>query len=1115
MASIVSGTRHPPAEAAPTVAKARSGGRCSLARKMMRHKSKEEEEAGVQSASAPAAKGRASLMSEIKIGMLPKLRKANQRDYASAGQATTFPKTLLDRTRDELRDAEGTAAAGDVTRERLRKFFEREFHAYSTGEALPAQQVECVKNCKAALDLVLKTEVAGLGAMAARLVRTLPPPSAAERCTMRKYYGRALCLAAAKHERADACAWLVCEAPVPWIAVVEVLVERGGRAILGARDDEKRTPLMHACRTGATDTVEYLWRQSGVETRHARCRREQHCLMYACQHEQAPQSLAFVLARVAEEGGASQHVLAAQDEQQRTPLIHWLQTSSDDAPWVEAAHPLLCDAASLRITLANLNAADDFEAEAARYTMALTLHGLLMGGDGLAEMAARDYGGRAGGGSARRAGAGAAEERVGVAADAFALLMSAARVASTSAAAAEQNAPAASEQMRQLVERLQVATAAMLKVAREDQFARERGISDRFASQQLFRCTFSDALLNSETGRDALALALDVKASTLLRLQPELRMWIMRTWRGGHAQLRRELLSREFVPSLIAQLVLLLVAALYPPAWRWWRRLERQLHLGRATSDDLPPLLGTPAAKFWVAASFELALAIVVTIVPSSMLAAPAGTAAHILAPSLIAWVGCALVWEVKQMVTEGIDRYTGTVAVWWELRKVAKASLLGYLSDPINLIDGLSLSLTLAGLLAAYTDPRERDGYAYAGQFGSIALAVGSLLLWLRFLRVLLVTHTFGGFILMVLHMLVADVMRYLVLLLVFVFAYTAAVTKMFEPPGVGQPGVLSATGGIFSQFDPPLEWVANNHGTFPSCDVQFASWPRAWQLLWDGAFRQEGYFDCVGVSTKPVQGMVLMYTYHTIVSLLLLNMLIAMMSKTYDAISTEAETNYNLRFAQTALSYDKLPVAPPPLYVLSLPWEAYEAVRWLVTEASRLRNARRADGIDAGEAGSTQSCGSSLPESSRAAASPGGSSEWNVSGELSGASGGTDKTRRREVFQLRTRLIQREIERLSPDDGSRVRASHERLHADVREMRAQINELHALLAGPGTGGNVGEPNESAAPPAKSAGSFEHGAVSRADSSDWPAKMRQSSVRFAFEPPAVSLGARQMSGGI
>jgi hypothetical protein len=71
-------------------------------------------------------------------------------------------------------------------------------------------------------------------------------------------------------------------------------------------------------------------------------------------------------------------------------------------------------------------------------------------------------------------------------------------------------------------------------------------------------------------------------------------------------------------------------------------------------------------------------------------------------------------------------------------------------------------------------------------------------------------------------------------------------------------------------------------------------------------------------------VQGLVLMYSFFLLTAILLLNMLIAMMSQSYEETLETANANYHLRFAQTVLEYKALPPTPPPLYALSLPFEA-----------------------------------------------------------------------------------------------------------------------------------------------------------------------------------------------
>ena len=53
-----------------------------------------------------------------------------------------------------------------------------------------------------------------------------------------------------------------------------------------------------------------------------------------------------------------------------------------------------------------------------------------------------------------------------------------------------------------------------------------------------------------------------------------------------------------------------------------------------------------------------------------------------------------------------------------------------------------------------------------------------------------------------------------------------------------------------------------------------------------------------------------------------LLLNMLIAMMAKTFDRIAEDAATNYHFMFAQLVVSYRDGPCVPPPFSLLGVPY-------------------------------------------------------------------------------------------------------------------------------------------------------------------------------------------------
>lgn len=55
-------------------------------------------------------------------------------------------------------------------------------------------------------------------------------------------------------------------------------------------------------------------------------------------------------------------------------------------------------------------------------------------------------------------------------------------------------------------------------------------------------------------------------------------------------------------------------------------------------------------------------------------------------------------------------------------------------------------------------------------------------------------------------------------------------------------------------------------------------------------------------------------------------------MMAKSFDSVSEAQAMNYSFLFTQSALSIAEDPPAPPPLYLLSLPYEGYSAISSLV---------------------------------------------------------------------------------------------------------------------------------------------------------------------------------------
>ena len=62
----------------------------------------------------------------------------------------------------------------------------------------------------------------------------------------------------------------------------------------------------------------------------------------------------------------------------------------------------------------------------------------------------------------------------------------------------------------------------------------------------------------------------------------------------------------------------------------------------------------------------------------------------------------------------------------------------------------------------------------------------------------------------------------------------------------------------------------------------------------------------------------------------LLLLNMLIAMMAKTFDHVWESSETNFQFLFTQMVFSAKAQPTAPPPLYLLIIYGGVLEFAPW-----------------------------------------------------------------------------------------------------------------------------------------------------------------------------------------
>jgi len=120
----------------------------------------------------------------------------------------------------------------------------------------------------------------------------------------------------------------------------------------------------------------------------------------------------------------------------------------------------------------------------------------------------------------------------------------------------------------------------------------------------------------------------------------------------------------------------------------------------------------------------------------------------------------------------------------------------------------------------------------------------------------------------------------------------------------------------------------------------------------LLEGALTGSDFFECARNSAGQWRAAwVISFAYVTLTAVLLLNMLIAMMAKTFDNIFEASATNYLYLFAQRtlALSKDDRPM-PPPLNIVGLPCRL---VSWgLLKSQQKAANAEAAAETETAEA-------------------------------------------------------------------------------------------------------------------------------------------------------------------
>ena len=467
--------------------------------------------------------------------------------------------------------------------------------------------------------------------------------------------------------------------------------------------------------------------------------------------------------------------------------------------------------------------------------------------------------------------------------------------------------PRSADEHQALFARLQLAAAACVQ---HDESGKARGEKD------------VQELLGSGDGHKALEHAVQIEAKELLAQPVVQGRYIMFAWRGPFDMddpdidwIQRSVVVIVFLLNL---LFLLPLVALVPALEPW---LTKKLDLGDGVSMYF---LQLPVVKFGLECAADLALALMLTIIPAADLAtAP-------VAPLLLVWVGSGLLREACQIKGQasgsvaasartqrlalvrkefartragvkgnggfGLTRILRFGKICYAASLVARRwlaclldRLAAYWADHINRLDATALLFSFAALVASLssTDDNEHEtattarlagggGSATAGTATSLR-AAAVLLLWFRLFRVLLISPRFGPFVLMFFRMLFGDLLNFMVLLFFLLVAFATSWTVLLAPP----PNSLVAQqlSGVEQNWRWTISPVAYLETAGCADELGGVDFFSTLQTLLEGALTGNDFFECARDSTEsPWAAWALSLVFVTLTTVLLLNMLIAM---------------------------------------------------------------------------------------------------------------------------------------------------------------------------------------------------------------------------------------------
>jgi len=229
------------------------------------------------------------------------------------------------------------------------------------------------------------------------------------------------------------------------------------------------------------------------------------------------------------------------------------------------------------------------------------------------------------------------------------------------------------------------------------------------------------------------------------------------------------------------------------------------------------------------------------------------------------------------------------------------------YFSATLNVIDFPAAFCASSYLLAVILVEPTVDLATSSGADGEASIhwralhAISMLLLCFRQLRILLYMSSIGPLILMILRM-VEDLAKWLVIIGLCHIGFTSAFYILSTDPELNCPEDMWTIAVLL--------WAAMLTGDTPH--LCMLSWYMATPEVKSNT------------PTVRLPWLILLTNVYLLLSyMLMVNLLIALFSRSFDLLAESSVVNYQLLRGQSLLSWRKQPPAPPPLRLLRLPYE------------------------------------------------------------------------------------------------------------------------------------------------------------------------------------------------